>query len=102
MIDIKGIDRAELLAALYRNTKAVGLGRQHDIGEMSLDDAEFEIILSTRNGVASFDYVHGRPIKVQFNNERLWDEEIYDRYLKPGTCAAVVDRLRASMRKAGA
>lgn len=75
-IDIKGIDKAELLAALYNNSRPLGMGRlQARPGSMTAAQAR-ELIDSDanpdyefcgagkRNGEMYFDYLHGRPLKV--------------------------------------
>jgi hypothetical protein len=100
-IDIKGIDRAELLAALYNGTRPVGLGRLSagalepmtaKQARQELEDAERSI-----DGThITFDYVRGRPIKVDFAGDTLLRPDLYDRDAGgPGTCERIVAELRA-------
>lgn len=94
-IDITGIDKAELLAALYNGTRALGLGMIHDRrAGMTADDASF--YLRTDGEPDRFDYVAGRPIKVEFNGDTLRFSQLYDRDAGPGACQRIVDALRAA------
>ena len=101
-IDITGIDKARLLAALHNNTRAVGMGFLNDIGRDLTDEEAAEIVrehaaFSGPEGAwVSFDYVMGRPIKVSFRGDLLVRPDLYDRDAPggEGTCQRIVDSLR--------
>lgn len=96
-IDINGIDKAKLLAALHNNTRALGMGFLHDKGPMSEEEAR-EIIASCDNGLSImwFDYVRGRPLKVGLKEGELLRADLYDRDAPggEGSCQRIVDSLR--------
>ena len=94
-IDISGIDRAKLLAALHNGTATLGLGRVHDRGDMTVEEARE--ILENVDGRFDFDYVRGRPIKVYVRPDEpdiLCRIDLYDRDSRPGACANIVKGLR--------
>lgn len=95
-IDIAGIDKADLLAALYNCTRSRHLGRLHDLGrELSRDEAAVALS-SVPQGPIHFDYLMGRPIKVTFDGDRLLRPDLYDRDAPAGkgSCQRIVDELR--------
>lgn len=90
-LDITGIDKADLLAALYNNSRTQGLGFLHfKPGSMTRDDAA-ELLTQTQR----FDYLHGRVMKVDLGSNEL-DARLYDRDLGAGAAKRVVDSLRRS------
>lgn len=89
-VDISGLDKAEVLLALYHGTRAVGMGVLHDNSNFSIDDAKNVVADSTR---MYFDYVSGRPLKVNLSNS-TFDPALYDRDAGPGTAAKVIECLR--------
>jgi hypothetical protein len=94
MIDIGGLDKAEVLAALHNNTRAVGLGRLHDRGDVTADDVRPQFEDRSR---LYFDYVFGRPIKVDLSGDSF-DPVLYDRDAGPGSARRAIDELRAGSR----
>lgn len=123
MIDIKGLDRAELLVALHAGTRALGLGVLHDRGAISYEaakelcgmggkvpnanglDGGTSVDMSSVPGVTTlerpkdvvnFDYVQGRPLKVSFRGDELHGEWLYDRDAPggPGSCERIVAELK--------
>lgn len=97
-IDITGIDLAELLVALYRGTKAIGLGRVHNDPGFYLDSAHRAIAeMPVIAGVQWFDYVAGRPIKIGIRGTRLLRAALYDRDCPtgPGSAQRIVDEVRS-------
>lgn len=106
-IDIKGIDKAELLAALYNNSRPMGMGfLQARPGELTIEQAREACGYgddSTRmlgknaagNRELYFDYLHGRPLKSDLSGDtfRPWG---YDRDNGgDGTAARIIESLRA-------
>ena len=82
LIDIKGKNKAKILAALYNNSKPQGMGfLQFKPGDMPIEQAE-EIIAS---GQTYFDYVFGRIVKVEIKGDTV-RPGAYDRDLGLGAC----------------
>ena len=88
-LDIKGIDKAELLAALHNGTPAIGMGRMHDIGRMSVEQAQRYV----DNGELRFDYLCGRPLKCNISGDTM-RFGLYDRDAGPGAAERIVFDLR--------
>lgn len=90
MIDIKGLNKAEVLAALYNNSKPQGLGFLHfDPKEMTVAEAE-EILKQTTD----FDYLKGRVMKVDLSSDDGFEEWLYDRDNGNGAAQRAIDSLR--------
>ena len=91
MIDISGLDKAAVLAALYNNSRPQGMGLLHfDPTPMSVEAAR-EILDIDRPPY--FDYLHGRVMKVDLDSDEL-DPWGYDRDLGEGAAKKVIDSLR--------
>jgi hypothetical protein len=95
MIDIKGLNKAKLLAALYNHTHPQGMGfLQYDPKDMTEAQAQNIIDELTSKGYSLyFDYLKGRVMKVDITGTSL-DERLFDRDNLPGAANAVVQRLR--------
>lgn len=97
-IDITGIDKATLLAALYnRQPPLVGVIAFEDDLRMPMTDKVAAIALihdEKPAGEWRFDYLHGRPIKVSFVGDVLENEHMFDRNAGEGACVEVVKSLR--------
>ena len=90
MVDIKGLNKAEVLAALYNNSKPQELGFLHfDPKEMTVAEAE-EILKQTTD----FDYLKGRVMKVNLSSDDGFEEWLYDRDNGNGAAQRAIDRLR--------
>ena len=96
-IDISGVDRAELLAALYNGTSPLGFGKNHDLGrDMTVEEAKD--ILGKTEGKFSFDYLLGRPLKMWIDDTEpntLQRPDLYDRDSRL-PCSQIVNRLKES------
>lgn len=101
-ISIEGIDKAELLAALYNNAAPMDMGfLQARFGQMTRDDALK--LMETGDDTARmfpgsgrpmyFDYVYGRPLKVNLSGEEF-DTALYDRDWGKGSAERIVESLR--------
>jgi hypothetical protein len=97
MLDIKGIDKAELLAALYNGAICPGMGRLHDVGAMTVEQARLWVAFMDEPGFRGFDYVCGRQIKSDLRGDRFWPA-LYDRDAGKGKAAEVVAKLRKAVR----
>lgn len=91
MIDVSGIDRAVLLAALYNNSRPQGMGflQPNCLSPMTVEQAQSYL----DNGQRYFDYLQGRVMKVEINGKTL-DPRLYDRDLGQGAAQRVVESLR--------
>lgn len=91
MVSIVGIDRAELLAALYNNSRPQGLGAFH-YNPVPMTTEEAASLLQERT---YFDYLKGRVMKIELKEGATEIfEGLYDRDLGAGACQRVVDQLR--------
>ena len=77
MIDISGLDKAEVLIALYENAKTQGLGifsaAARGPEPITKDEAAAMLLEGTY-----LDYVYGRVMKVELSGDTL-DPRLYDR-----------------------
>lgn len=93
-VDIAGLDKADVLAALYNAAKAQGMGFLHyDATPMTHDEAA-AILSQMRPGEMYFDYLNGRVMKVEISGDAI-RAGLYDRDNGAGACAAVIGRLRS-------
>lgn len=91
-VDIKGISKAKLLAALYNNSRSQGMGfMQYEPKDMT--EQEAEALLAIRS---YFDYLKGRVMKVELSGDTL-DPWGYDRDNGEGAVAHIVNELRTQM-----
>ena len=75
MIDLKGKDKAEVLAKLYNASRPQGLGFFiADSKDMTIEEAR--TILNS--GQTYFDYLNGRVMKIDLSSNLL-DPRLYDR-----------------------
>lgn len=95
LIDITGLDRAEVLAALYNRSKPQGMGFLHyDDRKMHSDEAAE---LLNADSDTYFDYLKGRVMKVRIpgpDDPQQIDPFLYDRDLGSGAAARVIEGLR--------
>jgi len=92
-IDVKGIDKAELLAALYNNSQPLGMGFLVAKAE-PMTKAAAQAVLDNQAGDTYFDYLQGRVMKIDIGGDTLntWG---YDRDNGAGSVARVVADLKA-------
>ena len=87
-IDLTGLDKAEVLAALYSASKPQGMGFFHSkSGDMTKAQAAKFLAAYTE-----FDYLQGRVMKVDLSGETL-DPRLYDRDNGTGAAAAALAKL---------
>ena len=90
MINIKGISKGKVLAALYNASHPQGLGfLSYDPTPMTEDEAD-ELLKTT----TYFDYLKGRVLKVDLTGEESFEEYLYDRDNGRGAAQRVIDELR--------
>lgn len=88
-IDISGMDKAEVLAALYNASRPQGLGFIHARPEAMTAEQARTLLGQT----TYFDYLQGRVMKVELGGDKL-DPWGYDRDLGKGAAARAIAHLR--------
>ncbi len=89
-MNITGLNKAEVLAALYNNARTQGMGVLHyQPGDMSIDEAQKFL----DDGVTYFDYVKGRVMKVDLGVEEL-DTFLYNRDNGDGAAERVLEGMK--------
>ncbi len=92
MIDIKGLDKAAVLYALYYASHAQGMG----VFQMVPDDyVTVERCRELLQKNTYFDYLYGRVMKVDLSGDSF-DERLYDRDNGIGAAESVIRRLRGT------
>lgn len=90
-IDIRTLDKAAVLAALYNRSKVQGMGfLQAKPGPMTVDEARSLLA----NEHVSFDYLYGRVMKVDLSGDSF-DPWVYDRENGDGAAERALSVLRA-------
>lgn len=85
-ISLKGINKADVLAALYNSSRPLGMGFMHyDPKPMTRDEAQ--AILD--DGCTHFDYLNGRVMKIDLSGDEL-DPRLYDRDNGPGAATTAL------------
>jgi hypothetical protein len=88
-ITIKGLNRADVLAALYDRARPLGLGYLHYTPEpMSRQEAETLLKQTTR-----FDYLKGRVMKVNLSGDDF-NSRLYDRDNGDGAAAEAITSIK--------
>ncbi len=73
-VNIKGMNKAHLLCMLYNNKTFLGMGAfQYRPGPLTMAEAASLLTHS-----ASFDYLYGRPLKIDLSGDEL-DLTLYNR-----------------------
>ncbi len=88
MIDIKGLDKAKVLKALYDGSHIQGLGFLQAVNDFTEEDARELIKTQTY-----FDYLYGRVLKVDLSSDSF-EEWLYDRDNGQGKAQRIIESLR--------
>lgn len=90
MIDIKGLNKAEVLRDLYNGSRVQGMGIFKATGRpMTTKEAE-DVLKKT----TYFDYLYGKVMKINLSSDDSFEERLYDRDNGLGAAAMIIDRLR--------
>ena len=91
-MNIQGLDKAEVLAALFNASRQQGLGFLDTRGnsQMSVESAQ-EILTKTQH----FDYLHGRVMKLSLDGDEL-ETRLYDRDNGEGAAERALSELIAA------
>ena len=91
-MNIAGLNKAEVLAALYNASHQQGMGILHARGarEMTPEEAEVELQESWNE---YFEYLHGRVMKISLQKNEV-NTQGYNRDNGEGAAERAVDQLR--------
>jgi hypothetical protein len=90
MVSIKGLDKADVLAALYNASKPQGMGILH-YDPKPMTRAEAADLLERET---YFDYLKGRVMKINLSRDDEFSEGLYDRDNGSGAAELVIRSLR--------
>jgi hypothetical protein len=91
VINIENETKANVLAALYNNSKIQGMGFLQATGtDMTIDEAQKELDESHDQ---YFDYLHGKVMKVNLKND-TFDTWLYDRDNGDGAALRALNGLK--------
>lgn len=93
-IDISGLDKGSVLAALYNASRPQGLGFLH-YDPKPMTPAQGTEILKEEPNSPRFDYLNGRVLKIRLDRDAL-DPVDYDRDNGQGAAAKAIAALRQS------
>lgn len=88
MINIRGIDKAKILKALYEGSAPMGMGVLK-AKEEPITLEECRELLKTQG---YFDYLHGRPLKVALDTN-TFDPRLYDRDNGEGAAEFLINEI---------
>ena len=94
MISVKGLDKAEVLAALYNGSRQQGMGFLNLCGAEGMSIEEAAAVIASCGDRLYFDYLRGRVMKVDLTTDEF-DEWLYDRDNGQGAAARAIAALRA-------
>lgn len=96
-MDISGLDKAAILAALYNGSRQQGMGFIHARGalEMTTEQAREEI---ANNNQMYFDYLHGRVMKISLRGDEL-QTALYNRDNGAGAAERIIESLRSTVKQ---
>ena len=99
MVNIKGLNKAEVLSTLFNNSKIQGFNYQMvarglmDYPKPITKD-EAQVILNGMNEEKYFDYLNGKVMKINLTSNDEFDEWGYDRDNGDGTAQRAIDGLK--------
>ena len=98
-MNIAGLDKSEVLAALYNNSRQQGMGFLQTRGDegMTIEQARAEIANNER---MYFDYLHGRVMKISLRGDEL-ETALYNRDNGQGAAEAIIAALRHNAEVTG-
>jgi hypothetical protein len=99
-MNIAGLDKAEVLAALYNGSRQQGMGFLQTRGAegMTVEQAREELANNER---LYFDYLHGRVMKISLRGDEL-NTALYNRDNGQGAAEAIIEALRSNAEVTGA
>lgn len=101
-VNIQGLSKAAVLAALYNVARPQGLGLLHYTPE-PMTEAEATVIVTAAEAHPRpyrplfFEYLNGRVLKIDLSGDEL-DPWLFDRDNGQGACADAIARLREQLQ----
>ncbi len=91
-VDCTGLAKEDVLAHLYNNAKPLAIGYfQAKTEPMGVQEAKSQL---SKNSY--FDYLYGRPLKINFSDYPFMDSHLYDRDQGgPGTMKGLINELKS-------
>lgn len=96
MVNISGLSKAQVLAALVNSSKLQGNSWLDPKANKTMSVSDAQEIIDSRQDYLYFDYVWGRVIKCDLTGEEF-SESLYDRDIGPGSAQKVIAALRAAL-----
>jgi hypothetical protein len=93
-INIEGMNKAAIVAALYNNSKPLGMGAFH-FNPAPMTEDQAQKLIDSNGGKIDLDYVGGRVMKV-FEMEDGLRVDLYDRDIGKGEAERIINGLRAN------
>ncbi len=95
-MNIAGIDKAIVLAALYNRARTIGLAGMMDFDPTPLDVLVARKIIKERRGANPlyFDYFQGRCMKIDLSRDEV-DTTLFDNEYGPGAAQRALDAASA-------
>ena len=94
-VNIEGLSKAAVLAALYNASRPLGMGfLQYDSQPMTPEQAKEFLVPGQWTKRIYFDYLQGRVMKVDLTSDVEFDPRLYDRDNGLGAAQRVIDTLR--------
>ncbi len=103
MINIKGLNKADVLKSLYNNSKSKLQGKLDErmaklglfgyLKDMTTEEAQS--ILDEMGEEKYFDYLNGRTMKVDLTSDIEFDGSLYDRDNGEGSAQMAIDKLKS-------
>lgn len=90
MVEITGLSRSAVLAALYNSARPQGMGFLHYTPDDMTEDQAKDLLKKQ----AYFDYVQGRVMKVDLSRDNEFDPRLYDRDNGPGAAQRAIDSIK--------
>ena len=97
MVNIKGLDKARVLKALYEHSHVQGSGFLQAVPDGVVTVEHCEMLLGSQT---YFDYLYGRVMKVSLYGDEF-DERLYDLDCGEGAAQRAVDSVRAEQEGGG-
>lgn len=96
MVSIKGLNKADVLATLYNNSRPLGMGFIHYTPEPMMKSEAQKLLddyPQCGDNQIYFDYLKGRVMKVDLTSDTEFDECLYDRDNGEGAAQRAIDSI---------
>lgn len=91
-MNISGMNKAKILAALYNGSRQQGLGFLNPQGTLPMTEDQAKVLLEKQY---YFDYLQGRVMKIDLSKDELFTG-LYNRDNGSGAAERIIDGLRGS------